>query len=170
MKRIIALLLALLMGLSLAACASKESNAEPKQTGSAQAPAQSEGKANAGTKNDGFTALEVDKAQRICDMEITAMRMGKEEYAVDEPITVTVSWTGNYADDTWIGIIPAETPHGSEETNDEFDVDYRYFPDAQADGTFVFDSITLEPGDYTMRINESDAGGAELAWCAFKVK
>ncbi len=163
MKKIIALLLVLLMCLSLAACGDKPSPGNSNE--------QSNLSSNNSTDNkDGFTALKVDKDKRISDIEITGMKMGKEKYAVGETVQVTVSWKGNPADDTWIGIIPAATSHGSEEENDAYDVDYRYFTDMKSGDTFVFENIELEPGDYTMRVNESDAGGAELAWCAFSVK
>lgn len=162
MKKILALVLALIMCLSLAACgdkaAPKSSNESGNQPGNDHAD-----------NKDGFTAIDVDKAHRVSDIEITGMKMGKEQYAVDEPITVTVTWTGTPAENTWIGIIPADTPHGSEEENDNYDIDYRYFFDMKSGDAFVFDSISLEPGDYTMRINEYDDGGAELAWCAFSV-
>lgn len=162
-KKILALVLALVMCLSLAACGDKPA---PGNSNEPNNPS-----SNSSTENkDGFTALEVDKDKRVSDIEITGMKMEKEQYAVGEAIMVTVTWKGTPADDTWIGIIPADTPHGSEEKNDEYDVDYRYFTDAKSGDIFAFENISLEPGDYTMRINESDAGGVELAWCAFSVK
>lgn len=123
----------------------------------------------AGNKKGDFNVPEVDKSKRVSDMEITNLKVDKESFKVDEPITFTVEWSGTYAESAWIGIVPAEVAHGDEEENDSYDLDYIYFGDLDGGREPMFE-ITLEPGDYTLRVNESDDGGAELAWCAFKVK
>ncbi len=170
MKKFLALVLALMLCLSLAACGDKPASKSSEKPSNQPSNEPSNNSSNdAADQEDGFTALEVDEDARISDIEITGMKMGKEQYAVDEPITVTVTWKGKPAEDAWIGIIPADTPHGSEEKNDEYDVDYRYFSDMKSGDVFTFEYITLEPGEYTMRVNETDGGGAELAWCAFSV-
>lgn len=191
MKKIFALMLVLVMCLTLAACGDKPAQGEDESTSNSSQPISqssepvsessepasessepSESQAAAPVVGDekDFNKVDVTDVSRICDMEVTGMKMSKEKYDVDEPITVAVSWNGTPAEDTWIGIIPAETPHGTEEVNDQFDVAYFYFTEKSSGDSFVFEGVPLEPGDYTMRINESDAGGAELAWCEFTVK
>lgn len=166
MKKFLALALALIMVLALVACGGKD---DPKDKPNNEPNGDQQGNSVQNEDKD-FTALETDESTRICDMVVTGMKMDKEKYSVDEEIKITVTWEGTPADDTWIGIIPAEVPHGSEEENDQYDTDYRYFVDMKSGDTFVFEYGVMEPGEYTMRINESDAGGAELAWCKFTVK
>lgn len=174
MKKLLAVLLALIMCLSFAACGDKkapENNSEPvspsTNTGNDIAP-QTETETK--TQNDeNFTALDVKKEDRISDLKITGMKMGKDVYDVGEPIEVTVTWEGTPYDDAWIGVIPAEIAHGSEEENDAYDTEYFYLLEKNSGDTFVFEYAVSEPGTYTIRINESDGGGAELAWCGFIV-
>lgn len=150
MKKLLALTLALLMLVSFAACGGDGGKEDP--------PA------------EGFNRINVDKDKRVCTMVVTGMKMGKEVYTEGEDISVTVSWTGDYADDSWIGIVPADIEHGDELLNDEHDLYYEYFADTKSGHTFTFNILELEPGKYTMRINETDGGGFELAWCEFTVK
>lgn len=161
-KKIFALALVLMLACALAACGKGAAT----DSGGAQSAQSAQNGAAAGA--DGFTVPKTEAA-RVSDMKVTGLRMGKQTYAVGEVLTVTVNWEGTPAEDAWIGIHPADTPHGSEETNDQYDIDYRYFTDCKSGDTFTFE-IALEAGDYTMRVNESDSGGAELAWCGFSVR
>lgn len=176
MKKIFTVLLALTLVFTLAACGNDKEPAKDNTD-----PANSQGSENQASnsgdeakpsveKKDGFTALTPDKALRKSDIEITGLKTGKEKFKSEEAITFTLSWTGTPLEDTWIGIIPADIPHGDEEKNDEFDVDYKYLPALESGKEFSFEGLNLEPGKYTLRVNESDSGGAELAWCEFTVK
>lgn len=158
MKKLLALLFALTMVLSLAACGGEKTD-DPKDAGT---PSNSQSDSDV-TKNE--------NKKPISDVEITSMKMGKVQYVDDGAfnLNVTVEWKGTPEANAWIGIIPADVPHGSEEKNDEFDIHYLYFGGMKSGDTFTFENITLEPGAYTLRINESDDGGAELAWCGFSV-
>lgn len=169
MKKIVALLLVSVMALSLAACGDKPSQGGDAQGNSEPGLVQGGDAVNGSESKGGFNVVEADSAQRVSDLKITGLKMGKDTYAANEIITATVEWTGTPYSDTWIGIIPDDVPHGSEEKNDEYDISYLYFTDRQSGDVFSFEDAVLEPGKYTLRINESDAGGAELAWCAFTV-
>ncbi|PDH25261.1 MAG: hypothetical protein CND29_00680 [Marine Group II euryarchaeote MED-G36] len=68
--------------------------------------------------------------------------------------------------DAWIGVIPAEIPHGDEAVNDEHDVSYKYLQGATI-GEFSFPNPGL--GDWTIRLHDKDEGGSELAYVEFNV-
>ena len=68
--------------------------------------------------------------------------------------------------DAWIGVIPAEIPHGDEAVNDEHDVSYKYLQGATI-GEFSFPNPGL--GDWTIRLHDKDEGGLELAYVEFNV-
>lgn len=166
MKKKLTYFMALTLMLSLTACNGKES--ESKKTENNNQSVSDKTQSSTDSKNSDFTALDVKKGDRKSDMEITDLKMGKKSYEVDEPVSVTVSWKGTPYDDAWIGIIPYDVSHGSEEENDVYDVCYYYFSELESGKSFDFDTH-LEPGEYTVRVNESDNGGPELAWCAFTV-
>ncbi len=181
MKKIIAFVLALVMILPLAACGGKGeaevaevSHSAPQTQSSAQSGSSSQD-AGASQSTDAsqskvdYNVPEIDQSKRMSDIEITSLKMSKKSYSADEPIVVTVTWKGTPAEDCWVGIIPAEVEHGDEYLNDEHDVDYRYLSGEVSGEEIVFETY-LEPGDYTMRVNENDNGGVELGWCEFKVK
>ncbi len=147
MKKILAILLALIMLLSLTACGEKDNNTDA---------------------NNNFNKVDVDQSKRVSDLEITDIKLNKKSYDVNEPIAVTVSWTGTPDTSAWIGIVPANVKHGNEEENDAYDVDYRYLIDCESGKSTTFET-ELEPGEYTIRVNEADDGGVELAWIGFTV-
>ncbi len=164
MKRLFTVMLALIMVLSLSACSAKEEEKAP--AGSTQNSQQS-GTAPA-VEKAGFNLLEADPEKRVSDLSITALKTDKKSYASGEKINCTLQWTGTPDSSAWVGIVPAAVPHGEEEVNDNDDLEYIYLADHEGD-VFTF-TVALEPGDYSIRVNESDSGGPELAWCAFSVK
>ncbi len=181
MKRFFALWLVLALMFSLAACGGGKDKT-PTNTGDLQSDqARQPGDQSAengkdapsdatGTEED-FTVPEMDAAKRTTDLKITTMKTKKKLYAPGEAITVTLKWSGTPDSGAWVGIIPADVPHGDEYVNDEADVAYIYLSGNEGD-QFVFDDELAEelaPGMYTLRVNEDDSGGAELAWCAFAV-
>lgn len=70
-------------------------------------------------------------------------------YAVPEPL----------ASGSWIGIVPADVPHGSSQLNDMADVAWSYL-DAQTSGVVRL-TAPREPGRYDVRLN-GDAVSAQL--------
>jgi outer membrane protein OmpA-like peptidoglycan-associated protein len=85
-----------------------------------------------------------------------------------DEIQVQFTITGRLPDDAWLGIVPSNIPHGSEQTNDENDRGYEYIHSRSAA------TVTLtapdEAGAYDIRLNDSDAeGGVEIASVPFQV-
>lgn len=92
------------------------------------------------------------------------VQFSKSEYLPGEQIDVTVIGTG-LDPKGWIGVIPSEIPHGSEETNDLHDINYKHLEDQLS----LYLVAPAKPGKYDVRLNESDTGGQELASRAFTV-
>jgi hypothetical protein len=59
-------------------------------------------------------------------------------------------------------------PHGSEATNDQHDVEYRYLS-GNTSGTLSF-SAPEQPGSYDIRLHDTDGGGTEIASVTFTVR
>ena len=68
----------------------------------------------------------------------------------------------------WIGIVPSSVPHGDEAVNDGYDLTYQYL-EGKTEGTMTFTAPT-EPGQYDVRLFDTDNRGKELAWAGFTVK
>ncbi|RLE20887.1 MAG: hypothetical protein DRJ65_17255, partial [Acidobacteria bacterium] len=62
-----------------------------------------------------------------------------------------------FHDHAWIGVVPSEVEHGSEDVNDQHDVDYKYVRDT-ADGTLEFRAPAGE-GSWDVRLNDTDRSG-----------
>ncbi len=165
MKKLFAIFLALITVLSLAACGG---NTEARtETESGDITVNSSEVNVSSVEQDTFNLITADEAKRVSDLSVTAMKMSKERYSYGEEIKVTLKWTGTPDPSAWLGIVPADIPHGDEFVNDDADIEYIYI--AEYDGSeFIFNS-DIEPGNYTVRLNDNDSGGAELAWCAFTV-
>jgi outer membrane protein OmpA-like peptidoglycan-associated protein len=67
----------------------------------------------------------------------------------------------------WIGLIPSDVPHGSEDTNDQHDLSYQYVGN-KTSGTFTFNAPD-KSGSYDLRLNDSDGNGTEIASVTFSV-
>ncbi|MBU0597179.1 hypothetical protein KKA94_03395 [Patescibacteria group bacterium] len=95
------------------------------------------------------------------------MSTDKTSVVSGEEILVTYSIAEEIADDAWLGLVPSETAHGSEEIGDAVDTDYEYLE--MKDGSFSFTAPDL-PGEYDFRIYSSDTeNGVELASISFTV-
>ncbi len=111
----------------------------------------------------------------VCLVSLSAFAQGggasltinKRGYAPGESITVTFSAPAGLPTNAWIGIIPSSVPHGSEATNDQNDVSYQYL-NGSTYGTLTFAAPTT-PGNYDLRMNNSDNNGAELTYVSFTV-
>ncbi len=84
----------------------------------------------------------------------------KPKYAPNEEIVVTFSINTPLADDAWVGIVPSDTPHGSESENDAVDIAFAYMRDAQ-DGLIILEA-PYDAGNYDIRLFSTDADGVEL--------
>lgn len=96
-----------------------------------------------------------------------AMTLSKTRFQGGEKISVTFSTPPNLSPSAWIGIIPSEIPHGSEERNDEFDLTYQHLS-GKSSGVLDFVAPS-KPGSYDFRLNDSDDEGNELASVSFTV-
>jgi outer membrane protein OmpA-like peptidoglycan-associated protein len=68
----------------------------------------------------------------------------------------------------WIGMIPSNIPHGSEDTNDKHDITYQYVGE-KTSGTFTFEAPDRS-GSFDLRLNDSDSSaGTEIASVTFTV-
>ncbi len=66
------------------------------------------------------------------------------------------------------GVNPSDVPHGSEDTNDQHDLQYRYLS-GKTSGTLSFDAPE-QPGSYDIRLHDTDGGGTEIASVTFTVR
>lgn len=82
----------------------------------------------------------------------------KSSYEIGEKIQANYSIVEEIKDNAWLGIVPANTPHGDEEDGDAVDVDYKYLSGSK-EGTMEF-SAPLEIGDYQFRVYNDDGSGA----------
>lgn len=68
----------------------------------------------------------------------------------------------------WLGIIPKEIPHGNEDENDAYDLDYQYIGD-RTTGVVSF-TAPEKPGRYDFRLHDSNRQGNEIATVVFSVE
>ena len=68
--------------------------------------------------------------------------------------------------DAWIGIVPSYIPHGDEAVNDQHDTSFRYLEGRTSGG---FNLSNPGPGEWTLRLHDSDNNGNELAYVPFTV-
>ncbi len=101
-----------------------------------------------------------------CGIEPT-ISLEKQTFAPGEEIRLTFK-APKYEENGWIGIIPSNVPHGSEATNDEYDLDYQYL-DGQTSGVMIFIAPGQE-GSYDFRMHDTDGDGKEVTYTTFNIK
>ena len=84
-----------------------------------------------------------------------------------EEITINYTAEGTIDPGAWIGIIPSTVPHGTENTNDENDVTYKYLEKDISNGSLTF-TAPADSGSYDFRMNDKDQG-KEITSVSFKV-
>lgn len=147
MKKLLILVLALMLALSLAACGGKTEQAGANATGQ---------------KTEGFVSLNAKSA-----VTLKSLKLDKTKYQKGDTITVTVTAEG--VDDecnAWVGIVPADVAHGDEDECDKYDLDY-YYLNSLENGKAEF-AIELEAGKYDIRVLDSDDNGVELGYISFE--
>ncbi|MEW5722996.1 MAG: hypothetical protein AB1896_07815 [Thermodesulfobacteriota bacterium] len=97
-----------------------------------------------------------------------SLRLDKAVSAPGESLKVQFVAPAGLPRDAWVGVIPAEVPHGSESQNDNYDLAYQYL-EGRTEGTLVF-AAPAKPGKYDFRLNSSDNNGQELASVTFEVR
>ncbi len=95
------------------------------------------------------------------------VNLDKSVYEPDEIITVEYKALEEFDDNAWIGLIPSEVPHGDEEENDEYDLQYHLIG-SELSGEVTFVAPT-EPGLYDIRMFTSDLEGVEVTYQTFEV-
>ncbi len=95
------------------------------------------------------------------------LRLARDRYAPGDAIVVDFTAPGSYASNAWIGIIPSQVPHGSEAENDRHDLTYQYLQ-KRTSGSMTFTAPTA-PGNYDLRLHDTDNNGKEVASVSFQV-
>ncbi len=116
-----------------------------------------------GLTGDGtFHTLNPDSALKVAELSTD-----KAVYQPGEPITVTLRFDGSVDNGAWAGIVPSSVEHGSEDVNDQNDLDFFYLT-SLTDDKYTFTDV-LAPGSYDVRVNDNEDGGAEVAYVSFAV-
>ena len=89
----------------------------------------------------------------------------RSSYKSDEGINFSFI-SPELPNDAWIGIVPAEIPHGDEAVNDQHDTSYKYLEGRTSD---AFSLPNPGPGEWTLRLHDTDNNGREIAYVAFEV-
>ena len=93
--------------------------------------------------------------------------LDKTSFAQGETIRVQFTASGNWARNAWIGIIPSHIPHGSESVNDQHDITYQYI-EKRTSGVMVF--TAPGPGQWDLRMHDTDSNGREVSSVSFSVR
>lgn len=112
----------------------------------------------------------IDSGKNAASTESTAkvtLTLSKNLFTPGEVITVKYVALPEYETNAWIGIIPSSVKHGSESLNDQHDVVYKYLRKSTG-GEMSFNAPGT-PGDYDLRMNDTDNNGVEVASVSFKV-
>ncbi|MCD4750175.1 MAG: VWA domain-containing protein [Thermoanaerobaculales bacterium] len=101
---------------------------------------------------------------------------GEGRVWLDEPtvvapggrVTAHFEAAPTFHEHAWIGVVPSEVEHGSEEVNDRHDSSYEFIRGRIA-GTSTL-SAPSNPGTYDVRLHDSDRKGREVAHATFRVE
>ncbi len=85
-----------------------------------------------------------------------------------EEIRLSFTAAGSEGNNPWVGIIPASTPHGNADKNDEYDIAYKYL-DGKTEGELVF-IAPPDTGSFDFRMNSSGKDKKEVASVSFRIK
>jgi hypothetical protein len=108
----------------------------------------------------------VNKQEAIHD-EKPRLWLDKATYSPGEQMTVHFTAPASFEDNAWVGIFPADAPHGNEETNDQNKLIFQYLR-KRTSGDLVFIGTT-RPGSYDLRMNDTDTNGTEVYTVPFTV-
>ena len=93
------------------------------------------------------------------------IRLPRTSFKTGEQIDFTFT-APELPDDAWIGIVPADIPHGNEAVNDQHETSYKYL-EGRTSGSFALPNPG--PGQWTMRLHDTDDNGREIAYAPFTV-
>ncbi|MDD5285652.1 MAG: hypothetical protein PHD54_07315 [Desulfuromonadaceae bacterium] len=94
------------------------------------------------------------------------LSLEKREFSQGEKIRLFFTAPAHYAENAWIGIIPAHISHGSEAVNDQHDITYQYIQ-KRSSGEMTF--TAPQPGRWDFRLNDTDNNGREITYVTFTV-
>lgn len=97
-----------------------------------------------------------------------SLSLPKNLYRPGETMVVTFTAKGHYPKHAWVGILPSKIQHGSEWINDRYDISYEHL-EKRVSGTITFKAPKV-PGDYDIRMHDSDNKGNEVASISFIVR
>jgi len=120
---------------------------------------------NDSTGSDGN---EIAFASFMVELPEADLVLDKNAYEPGETITVSFKVPEGLSTSAWAGVVSSDVPHGSEATNDQHDLQYRYLRE-NTSGTLSFDTPD-EPGSYDIRLHDTDGGGTEIASVTFTVR
>ncbi len=93
------------------------------------------------------------------------IRLLRASFKTGEQIDFTFT-APELPDDAWIGIVPADIPHGDEAVNDQHETSYKYL-EGRTSGGFTLPNPGH--GQWTMRLHDTDDNGREIAYVPFTV-
>ena len=111
---------------------------------------------------------EIAFASFTVEVPTADLKLDETTYAPGGKITVSFTVPEGMSTSAWAGVIPSDVPHGSEDTNDQHDLQYRYLG-GKTSGTLSFDAPE-QPGSYDIRLHDTDGGGTEIASVTFTVE
>jgi hypothetical protein len=117
------------------------------------------------TDKDGYEVASITFEVRYTEV---SLKINKKVFEPREDITVTYTAPSNYPPNAWIGIVPANIAHGSEDENERYNLTYKCYG-GSISGQLFF-SAPDEPGSYDIRMHDSGDNGNEVAHVSFEVK
>ena len=101
-------------------------------------------------------------------LESKYIKLEKVKFTTDENVNCTYTVPESARESGWIGIIPSRIQHGSEEVNDDNDLVFHLLK-GETTGTYSFAAPKM-PGEYDLRMNDSDSNGKEIDTISFTVE
>ncbi|MGF1627079.1 MAG: discoidin domain-containing protein [Alphaproteobacteria bacterium] len=99
---------------------------------------------------------------------VPGLSLAQSVYAAGEPMLVGFAAPADYPDQAWIGLMPAEVPHGSEAVNEGARIEWQFIG-TERTGQLGFVAPST-PGRYDFRLHDGDQPGAlEVVSVAFTV-
>jgi outer membrane protein OmpA-like peptidoglycan-associated protein len=95
------------------------------------------------------------------------LKLSKTTFLPGEKIVLEFTASETLPPSAWVGMVPSKVKHGSEETNDQNDIQWNYV-DKKTSGTMNF-LAPPDAGSYDLRLNSSDSNGVEIASVTFQV-
>ncbi len=96
-----------------------------------------------------------------------SLTLDAKRFAPGASLVVQYKAPAGLQSNAWMGLIPADVPHGDESVNDQHDIAYQYLKGATS-GEMRF-TAPANAGDWTVRLHDTDSSGRELTSVSFSV-